>query len=254
MVDEFEKCGVGAEHIDCYTPPEQRIELFEAHDNGEFSILSCSQLLNTGYDAPKVSCLIDCYPKRSLISFIQMQGRVMRTFPGKEHANYHDHSGNIEYFYKKLGCMPEDVVPAELDDGSSDFSETKQIEKKEKEESKMSDCPQCYQKMMGVKCMECGYEKPIRDALEYDKSDLVELKTVAQKRNRTDDVAEKERFYGELVRYCQMHNKKPGFASHKYKSRYSVWPNKVTPANVVEIRPETMSWMKSQQIKWSKSR
>ena len=86
LVASFREQGITAEHIDGYMPDDIRQELYEAHDDGEFMILSCSRLLNTGYDAPSVSCLIDCYPTRSHIAYVQRR-QDHADGSGKENAN-----------------------------------------------------------------------------------------------------------------------------------------------------------------------
>ncbi|HAR76089.1 MAG TPA: hypothetical protein DCR60_07740, partial [Psychrobacter sp.] len=55
LVETFNNAGITAEHIDGYMDAEQRQVIYDAHDRGEFKILSCSRLLNTGYDAPTVT-------------------------------------------------------------------------------------------------------------------------------------------------------------------------------------------------------
>ena len=60
LVRQFNEAGIAAEHIDGYMDADEREVIYKAHDAGEFMILSCSRLLNTGYDAPPVSCCIDC--------------------------------------------------------------------------------------------------------------------------------------------------------------------------------------------------
>lgn len=226
MVDLFNEAGVPACHIDGYMDDEERQWIFKAHDEGEFLVLSCSRLLNTGYDAPKVSCLIDCFPTKSVISYVQRAGRIMRTAEGKERAIYLDHAGNV----RRHG-FAEDIVPESLDDGSKKFNEKRQT--KEKKEPKVKTCPQCYQEMVGIRC-KCGYEIPLKEKLEYDQQELQKLKA---KDNKTFTIEDKARWYGELVSYCYKHNHKIGYASHLYKEKFGVWPNAVknTPHNIPEV-------------------
>ena len=54
LVDLFLRAGVSAAHIDGYMDEDERQMLHKAHDDGTIKILSCSRLLNTGYDAPTV--------------------------------------------------------------------------------------------------------------------------------------------------------------------------------------------------------
>lgn len=226
MVDLFNEAGVPACHIDGYMDDEERQWIFKAHDEGEFLVLSCSRLLNTGYDAPKVSCLIDCFPTKSVISYVQRAGRIMRTAEGKEKAIYLDHAGNV----RRHG-FAEDIVPDSLDDGTKKFNEKRQT--KEKKEPKVKTCPQCYQEMVGIRC-KCGYEIPLKEKLEYDQQELQKLKA---KDNKTFTIEDKTRWYGELVSYCYKHNHKIGYASYLYKEKFGVWPNAVknTPQNIPEV-------------------
>jgi len=224
MVDIFNANGVPAVHIDGYMDPEERGVIFDAHDRGEFLILSCSRLLNTGYDAPKVSCLIDCFPTRSTIAYVQRAGRIMRTYPGKEQAIYLDHAGNVA----RHG-FAEHIIPEELHDGEKAFTEKAQV-KKDKEK-KVHDCPQCHGKFTGLRCR-CGYEIMVKEKLESDNSDLKKL--TPEKRNRVTPGEEKARWLSELCLYAVKKGYKAGWASHQYRKRFGVWPNKIQPQRGVK--------------------
>src|SRR6056300_298664 len=221
LVEQFRAIGVKAEHIDGYMDDEIRQELYEAHDAGEFLILSCSRLLNVGYDAPQVSCLIDCFPTRSYIAYVQRAGRIMRTSPGKDRAIYLDHAGNV----KRFG-FAEAIVPDELDSGEKRFQEKQQV--KEKKESKVSDCPQCYRQMVGVRCS-CGYEIPITEQIKTDGS---ELERLSKEANKIYTPERKAQWLGELMYYAKTRGFKEGWAKHKYRAKFGVWPNKIQPSRV----------------------
>ena len=238
LVDQFNAAGIRAEHIDGYMDAEMREELFEAHDAGEFLILSCSQLLNTGWDSPTTSACIDLKPTRSPIAYQQRVGRIMRTAPFKYNAVYLDHAGNVARF-----GFCEDMIPDELHDGEKAFSERKQL--KEKKEPKVKDCPQCYQQMVGIRC-KCGYEIPIRDQIETDGSELVQL---AKDANKTYSPKRKAEFFGELLYYAKTRGYKEGWAKHKYRNKFGVWPSKVEPARVDGISEEVRKYITSQNIK-----
>lgn len=245
LVETFNKAGITAEHIDGYMDLEERDMIYNAHDAGEFKILSCSRLLNTGYDAPKVSCLIDCFPTKSLITYVQRAGRVMRTSEGKEKAIYLDHAGNVA----RHG-FAEDIVPDTLDDGEQRFNEKNQT--KEKKEPKVKECPQCHQQMVGLRC-KCGYEIPIKEQLET--TDEILVKLTPEQRNRKHTTEDKSVFYSELLLYCRSKGFKASWASHKYRERYGVWPNAIKP-HMVEggISEETRKYIISSQIRWSKGK
>jgi DNA repair protein RadD len=212
MVELFNQAGVPAVHIDGYMDDEERQWIFRGHDRGEFKVLSCSRLLNTGYDAPKVDCLIDCFPTKSLIAYVQRAGRIMRTADGKENAIYLDHAGNV----RRHG-FAEDIIPDSLDDGTKRFSEREQV--KEKKEAKVKQCPQCFQEMVGIRC-KCGYEIPISDRIETDQQDLKKL-------NKVTSESDKLRWYGEFVKFATDRGYKLGYADHLYRQKFGVWANSI---------------------------
>ena len=244
LVRQFNEAGIAAEHIDGYMDAEERQVIYDAHDRGEFMILSCSRLLNTGYDAPPVSCCIDCFPTKSKIVFQQRIGRILRTNEGKEKAIVLDHAGN----YGRHGPA-EAIVPDVLDDGEHRYNERELT--KDKKEPKTKDCPQCTQQMVGLRC-KCGYEIPLREQLEYTQEILVKLSP--EQRNRKHSKEDKSTFYSELLLYTRSKGYKESWASHKYRERYGVWPNAIKPHMVCGISDETRNYITSTQIRWSKSK
>ena len=245
MVETFREAGISAEHIDGYTDDEIRQDLYEAHDAGEFQILSCSRLLNTGYDAPSVSCLIDCFPTKSLIAYVQRAGRIMRTAEGKDKAIYLDHAGNV----KRHG-FAEHIVPSELDDGEHRFSERNQI--KEKREPRVQQCPQCYQEMVGIRCS-CGYEVPNYEEIVTDDQVLEKL-TAQNRANKTISIDRKGEWLGELWLYARQTGKSKGWVAHKYRSKFGVWPNKITPVSSSSVSDEVTRWIKRENMIYAQSR
>jgi superfamily II DNA or RNA helicase len=210
--------------------------LYKKHNDGEFKILSCSKLLNTGYDAPSVRCLIDCYPTKSIISYQQRTGRIMRINPGKEYAIYLDHASNVGRF-----GFAEDIVATMLDDGEKKFVERDQV--KDTKEKKQHNCPQCQKIMLGIRCS-CGYEFPIKERLETDSSTLVQLasaKAYAQ--------ADKSMWYSGLLTHARNKGYSDGWAAHKYKSKYGVWPRSLD-IKVGQIPLEVSNWILSENIRY----
>jgi len=244
MVEMFNEAGIPAEHIDGYTDPEMRQMLYKAHDAGEFKILSCSKLLNTGYDAPTVRCLIDCYPTKSLISYVQRAGRIARTSEGKDYSIYLDHSGNVS----RHG-FAEDIVPFELDDGDKKFTESNQV-KKEKE-AKIWECPECYQQRSGIACP-CGYEIPMKERLKSDEQMLKRMK--ASERNMaTTTEDDRRKFLGELYLHAENKGYKIGWADRLFKQKFGDWPNGMTPITAEKISDSVRNYIKHDTIRRVKS-
>lgn len=242
MVEIFNESGIPAIHIDGYIDREEQYDIYQAHKDGEFLILSCSRLLNTGYDEPKVSCLIDCYPTKSIIQYVQRAGRIMRTAEGKENAIYLDHAGNVS----RHG-FAEDIVPESLDDGEKEYKESNLT--KEKKESKVKECPECFQQMVGIRC-KCGYEIPIREQIETDNQELEQLHSVdAKSWHKKTNKEQKAEFYGMLRQYAINKGYSNGWASHKFRERSGVWPNAYKDAPLKAPSKEFMGYIKHLAIK-----
>jgi DNA repair protein RadD len=246
LVDQFRAAGVGAYHIDGYMEDEDRQDLFQAHDNGEFEILSCSQLLSTGYDSPSSSCIIDCKPTKSIINYVQIAGRIMRTAKGKDRAIYLDHAGNV----RRHG-FAECIVPEALDDGEKKYNEKNQT--KEKKEPNVQQCPQCFGEMMGVRCS-CGYEIPITKQIQTTNEMLAKMeKSQTKKNNLLYTYEQKQQFLGELYLHAKLKGKSQGWVTHTYKSKFSVFPNKVVPRLAESVSPEAQKHIKHCAIKYAKA-
>ncbi|MFZ9079020.1 MAG: DEAD/DEAH box helicase [Alphaproteobacteria bacterium] len=237
MVEMFRSAGISAEHIDGYMDVEERQWIYDAHDKGEFKILSCSRLLNTGYDAPRVSCMIDAFPTASLVTWVQRCGRVLRTCEGKVDAIILDHAGNT----RKHG-FAECAVPFSLDDGEGRYSERSTT--KDKKEPVVKKCPECWQEFLAPRC-QCGYVMKSFAKLDSDQQILKEL----SRNNRKTDMQRKREILGQFQLHARMRGFKPGWASHAYRQKFGVWPNKVDAAPVSYIDEDVMNFIKYLRIK-----
>lgn len=240
LVEQFNKAGIEAVHIDGYMDEQERQAIYKGHENGEFKILSCSMLLGTGYDAPHISCLIDCYPTTSLIQFVQRAGRIARLHDSKEYAVYLDHAGNIA----RHG-FPEDVVPDSLDDGEKNYNEKNQV--KEKKESKARECPQCFGLMVGLRCA-CGYEIPIMEQIKTTEEELVLLKKAKPSEHGDEH---KGVWLGSLELYAKEKGFKAGWVAHTYKDKFGEFPQ-IQPSIVTEVHENVKGHIKHLAIRKAK--
>lgn len=238
LVKAFQDAGVPSVHIDSHTDPEDRKRIYEQHNNGDFKILSCCVLLNTGYDSPSTRCIIDCRPTKSLIAYCQRAGRIMRTNPGKEYAIYLDHASNV--------CthgFPEDIVPEELHDGEKEYNEKEQV-KKEATEKEPRACGNCGAIMESAVCGACGAKMPpSRRELETVAGELQELK---QKQVNQE-------FYSGLIQYGIEKKYNPGWAKNVYKEKFGEWPN---GAQHVPLKPgaDVIGYIKHRNIKRARAK
>ena len=229
-----------------------KIEAFRKPDSDIQGLVSC-EVFTKGFDVSDVLCGISARPyRKSLSSHIQQMGRVMRASPGKEYGLWLDHSGNAMRFHEDVEEVFE-VGVNELDDGKREEKAKKEPSEEEREQIRCAGCGFVLQANHD-KCPSCGKERKRKSMVDVMPGQMVELdgNTLNKKSTWPDKVA----FIGRLRAYAEEHGYNPGWVAHKYKSRYGVWPNdpRVKSAPAIPYDVETSRWLKSQQIRWAKSR
>jgi DNA repair protein RadD len=95
LIADFAAAGVSAVHVDGSMTRHEREKALGAVRSGEAKILSNVGIVTEGWDYPQLEVCILARPTASLSLLMQMWGRVMRPWPGKE-AIVLDHAGNIQ--------------------------------------------------------------------------------------------------------------------------------------------------------------
>ena len=227
------------------------IEEFRKPDSTIHGLVSC-EVFTKGFDVPDVLCGISARPyRKSLSSHIQQMGRVMRASPGKEFGLWLDHSGNVMRFYADTEQVFAEGMHT-LDDGKLESKVRSEPTEKERNEIKCA-CG-CVLNARDVKCPACGKERIRRTLVEQVAGELVEID--GNKLNRKTGWDEKASFFAQVKAYAMAHNYNPGWAAHKYKARFGVWPNDPRVKNVAPATygPEVSSWLRSQAIRYAKAR
>lgn len=93
FADVFNENGVATECVFGSTKPEERQAIFRRFRKGETKVLANCMVLTEGWDEPSASCAIIARPTKSAPLYIQMVGRILRTFPGKANALVLDVAG-----------------------------------------------------------------------------------------------------------------------------------------------------------------
>lgn len=117
--DALNAAGVVSEVITGRTPTDERRHLFDRYRTGKVQVLVNCMVLTEGFDAPWASCAVIARPTQSNPLYVQMVGRVLRTWPGKRDALVLDVVGASQS--NKL-CTLVDLEPRyvrELRDGES---------------------------------------------------------------------------------------------------------------------------------------
>jgi hypothetical protein len=83
---ELEKQGVPCGVVSGGTPREDRQRIYSGFASGKLRAIVNCMVLTEGFDMPQADCVVVARPTRSRPLFIQMVGRVLRTYPGKGKA------------------------------------------------------------------------------------------------------------------------------------------------------------------------
>jgi superfamily II DNA or RNA helicase len=246
--EQMMAAGVVCELYTYRTRDDERTQMvreFRKRDSRIRGLISVAAL-SKGFDVPDVECIIMARPlKSSLAEHIQLLGRGLRwdgANPDKRCVVL-DLSGNMVRFWAEMCDFFENGCN-ELDDGKP-----KAKRKAEPKEKKPLKCPKCFNVHAPLPaCPACGFEYPRRAVPEHVAGALVELTNTASAGRD-----EKQQFWSELLAYREERGYAPGWAAHKYREKFGVWPRGLSN---VQDNPsqKTLNWIRSRQIAWSKRR
>lgn len=86
---------------------QDRAEILEAFDRGDYNVLCNSMLLTEGWDCPSVDCIVVLRPTKVRSLYSQMVGRGTRLYPGKDHLLILDFLWHTE---RHELCHPADLI------------------------------------------------------------------------------------------------------------------------------------------------
>lgn len=86
VADEMNAAGIATAVVSGETPKEERHRIYDDFRHGRVRVLSNCMVLTEGFDAPWAEVAVIARPTQSAPLYIQMVGRVLRTFPGKAGA------------------------------------------------------------------------------------------------------------------------------------------------------------------------
>ncbi len=230
---EFVAAGIAAEHLDGEAPNELRAAILARLASGATLVVSNVGVLTEGWDCPAVEVCILARPTKSCGLFMQMVGRALRPFAGKELARIHDHAG----------CMVEHGTP----DMDRDYS----LEADSKKAKKSSGpavlvCPACMCTCPhgADVCPECGEVFEVRKrgrevmlvegvAMTIDQIRALHAShaETVSRATMTDKAAEWKRL--DAVR--RRKGFQPGFVAHAFKDQFGVWPR--IPQELLDATP-----------------
>lgn len=114
LTNAFREHGIDARYITSNTPREVRGQQLQAFKNQEFPVLVNCGLFTEGTDIPNVDCVLLARPTKSRNLLIQMIGRGLRLFPGKENCHIIDMVASLATGVLStptlFGLHPDEVV------------------------------------------------------------------------------------------------------------------------------------------------
>jgi superfamily II DNA or RNA helicase len=248
VAERFIEAGVAAEYMDGLTPREERGEIFARFRSGATRLIANVGVLTIGVDLD-VRCIVDAKPTKSRILFVQTIGRGLRTADGKNHLLILDHAGN----HLRLG-MVTDIGQDHLDDGAERRSANRP-------ETRTGPRPKLCERCKAVvpantkRCPSCGAALHRLAAIDAVDGELV-LLGGGSSGKRSASMDEKAAFFGELRGFAIMKGYADGWACHKYREKFGVWPNDPTIRSAAPTTPslKTKNWVISRAIAFAKAR
>ena len=253
---QFQAAGVPTAYIDADTKDldtrrkstgewlQGRKTIKRDFHSGAIKVVVSVGTMTTGIDWD-VRCISLVRPTKSEMLFVQIIGRGLRTAPGKDDVLILDHSDN----HLRLGFVTDiDAQHTSLHDGKSPLTATASKIRLPKE------CPGCgYLKAPGnAKCPVCAFVAVAHSKIEPTAGELAELKRKAKEKPQPLPAM----FFAELRCYANDRGFKPGWAAMKFKDKFGKWPDRSIEytAPALTVTKETLSWIKSRNIAWAKSK
>ncbi len=245
IAEEFEKAGVRAAHLDGDTPLDERAQILSDLWDGTINIVSNCMVLCEGWDCPPVSCCVIARPTKSLGLYLQMAGRTLRPWEGKDDCLLVDHAGVIY----EHGFVDE-PIPWDLDARRK----IKDAIASKKKKSKPITCPECKYVFEGLaKCPECGWApKKAGEEYAWIKGELVEVKKDRPPAAARYSIDEKESWYHQLRGVAKERGYKAGWIAHTYRKKFGVWPASKFSDRSLPPGPEVLGFVRHLMIKYVK--
>jgi DNA repair protein RadD len=193
---EFNAAGYHAEYISGKMHKSIIRDHIAGLENGRIQVLTSCDLISEGMDVPAVRAAILLRPTKSTTLYMQQVGRVLRPYPGKDHAIILDHAGN----YLRHG-LPDEERKWTLEGRAKGTHNTS-----------VKTCPMCYaaHKPAPV-CPMCGHVYSTaggRDVTQVD-GELTEINPHYKRQ-----MIANARTYQELRAVARQLGYKPGWAYH----------------------------------------
>lgn len=216
LTQRFRDAGARAEHLDGTIAKAEREAILARVASGETQVICNVNVLTEGTDIPRLKCAILARPTMSVSLFIQMQGRVRRLFAGSI-ARIHDHGGCV--VQHGLPDMDRDYTlqPAKIRRSGGGGNALGAV----------TTCKQCramYDAELYSACTVCGFANPARArTVQEVEGDEIQFEEIG-KQFETAPAEKQREVYLQYLSEATERGYKPGFAAHRFRSRFGMWP------------------------------
>lgn len=223
-VDAFDEAGIPAWHVDASTPDDERERVFDRLETGKIKIVSNCGIITEGVDLPCVGCVQIAREAPGRVAWLQMTGRALRPYPGKQAAHVIVHSHNMVrerggQIRLKHGFPDEDQAWSLTGDPDAEFVRRSRAGRTLKSRY----CEPCELVYHGSTCPQCGRAAPA-PPLSFSDHPIVEARRY-QDKDHTERVAHwlnclnaAIKHGGTFMQSCNL-----------YKLRYDEWPPESFP-------------------------
>lgn len=218
MAARFNDEGIPAAHIDGNTPDDVRAARVRDFRAGRVLVLTNCELVTEGFDLPAIEACFLLRPTQSLGLYLQMVGRALRTYPGKDYALLMDHA-NL-------------AMTHGLPDEEREWSLEGITDRKKKPLIAVRQCAKCYAVVPGYMtfCRECSapFESKSREvnveAGELQEVDIDALYRQFNVRKKREQGTAKD--LEDLQRIERERGYKRGWAAHVWQARQAKLVNR----------------------------
>ena len=253
MQKEFQNAGINCGYIDGDSEEDEILDMWKKYDSHEYPVVASVGCLVAGIDK-RVQCIILDMMTKSIIKYMQIVGRSFRTNgdPDKV-ALILDHGGNTLVLGEPRNIQYDHLDMSKPSDKGSAYQG-------EKEPPKPRECKHCHH-IINRAAKTCPYCHealvPVKDSdVIHEEGELVEFGSHKKKKERVYTMEEKQDWYSGFLHIAQERGKSEGFAAHRYRDKFKVWPNQLKkepkpPSFEVEQfdRHCRIAWAKSQKKK-----
>lgn len=185
LTTKFRRRGIRVAHLDSATPPETRQEILGGLRDGDLEVVCNVDVLGEGWDLPALGAVVLARPTKSLVRYLQMTGRVQRTFHRKRPIVI-DHGANVQRF----DLLPGSDVDWTLERGSDRANP-------DPDDPRVRTCESCNAALEWSDrfCSECGAAQADRKTPRQERRELavrleeVERTRLGELRARIESVA-----------------------------------------------------------------